>query len=180
MLPMNKKIIVALVGAVLLSLSALSTIISNTPNTISAQAQNQNNSSTQGTSITTVPPQGNTNQTGNNQTITAGNVTLQLHGQLDTAIVAAQNNDTLGVLMSLSQILQGLAEINRPAGNATEVAVTSSPETKHLTKQLPVSLEQQITPIQLLHPADKKRQSCNSLSDGLYRDSSTSKRRTKL
>lgn len=103
---MNKQIIAALAGAVLLLLGAASAIITN-----SAQAQSQNNSGTQGNSMV---------DDAGNETITAGNVTLQLHAQLDAAIVAAQNNDTLGVLTSLSQILQGLTEINNPAGNATE------------------------------------------------------------
>lgn len=73
--------------------------------------------------------QGNTSQGSNNETMSASNVTLQLHAQLDAAIVAAQNNDTLGVLTSLSQIVEGLGEMNNPAGNATEIAATSNPDT---------------------------------------------------
>jgi hypothetical protein len=39
-------------------------------------------------------------------------VKQHLHTQLDGAIMAAQNNDTFGVLMGLGQITEGLAAIN--------------------------------------------------------------------
>jgi hypothetical protein len=41
-------------------------------------------------------------------------VKQHLHTQLDGAIMAAQNNDTFGVLMGLGQITEGLAAINTP------------------------------------------------------------------
>jgi hypothetical protein len=45
---------------------------------------------------------------------TMDDVKQHLHTQLDGAIMAAQNNDTFGVLMGLGQITEGLAAINTP------------------------------------------------------------------
>ena len=46
---------------------------------------------------------------------TIDDVRQKLHAQLDGAIMAAQNNDTFGVLMGLEQISEGLAAINTPS-----------------------------------------------------------------
>ena len=57
-----------------------------------------------------------------------------LHTELDGAITAAQNNDTLAVLMGLGKITEGLAAINTPSyflfegplsNNGTTLANTS-------------------------------------------------------
>lgn len=118
---MNNKIILALSGVALLIAAVFSV---NNPIFPFAQAQNQsqNNTGIQGSN-------NNTGQTVSNRTITASNVTLHLHAQLDAAIIAAQNNDTLGVLASLSQITEGLTAINDPSSTATGIAATSNPET---------------------------------------------------
>jgi hypothetical protein len=58
----------------------------------------------------------------------------RLHAQLDGAIMAAQNNDTFGVLMELGKVTEGLAVINTPSyflfdaplpNNGTTLANTS-------------------------------------------------------
>ncbi len=46
---------------------------------------------------------------------TIDDIKQPLHAQLDGAIMAAQNNDTFGVLMGLGQISEGLAAINTPS-----------------------------------------------------------------
>jgi hypothetical protein len=65
-------------------------------------------------------------------------VKQHLHTQLDGAIMAAQNNDTFGVLMGLGQITEGLAAINTPeyflfedslSNNGTTLANTSETST---------------------------------------------------
>ncbi len=120
----NRTIILALVGLAMLSLSAISTIgLGSSSSSSSAQAQslqsNQNSNTT--ASIVT-----------NN--VTMDDVKQHLHTQLDGAIMAAQNNDTFGVLMGLGQISEGLAAINTPeyflfedplSNNGTTLANTS-------------------------------------------------------
>jgi len=65
---------------------------------------------------------------------TIDDINQQLHAQLDGAIMAAQNNDTFGVLMGLRMISEGLAAINNPSyfllegplpNNGTTLANTS-------------------------------------------------------
>jgi hypothetical protein len=46
---------------------------------------------------------------------TIDDVRQKLYAQLDSTIMAAQNNDTFGVLMGLGQISEGLAAINTPS-----------------------------------------------------------------
>ncbi len=46
--------------------------------------------------------------------VTMDDVRQQLRTELDGAIMAAQNNDTFGVLMGLGKIIEGLAAINIP------------------------------------------------------------------
>jgi hypothetical protein len=70
--------------------------------------------------------------------VTMDDVKQHLHTQLDGAIMAAQNNDTFGVLMGLGQISEGLAAINTPeyflfedplSNNGTTLANTSETST---------------------------------------------------
>jgi hypothetical protein len=114
---MNTKIMIT-IGCALFAAGILSTI---GPHLGAVSAQNQN-SGAQGADT-------NQTQESSNSTRASGNLTLRLHALLDAAIEAAQNNDTLGVLMDLSQISQGLAEINTPSSNATDLAAASNPET---------------------------------------------------
>jgi hypothetical protein len=95
---MNKRTILALAGLAMLSLSAVSIIGSSGPSYVQAQ-----------------PPQSNQNSdttvivVNNNNNVTLDYMKQRLHSQLDGAIVAAQNNDTFGVLVGLGKITEGLA-----------------------------------------------------------------------
>ncbi len=112
---MNNRTILALAGLAMLSLSAISTI--GLSSSISVQAQSLQS-----------------NQNSNTTVSTMDNVKQHLHAQLDGAIMAAQNNDTFGVLMGLGKITEGLAAINTPdyflfegplSNNGTTLANTS-------------------------------------------------------
>jgi hypothetical protein len=119
---MNNRTILALAGLAMLSLSAISTIgLSSSSSSAQAQSLQSNQSSNTAVSIVT-----------NN--VTMDDVKQHLHTQLDGAIMAAQNNDTFGVLMGLGQITEGLAAINTPeyflfedslSNNGTTLANTS-------------------------------------------------------
>lgn len=123
---MNNRTILALAGLAILSLSAVSTIAlssssSSSSSYVQAQSLPSNQSSNTTVSIVT-----------NN--VTMDDVKQHLHTQLDGAIMAAQNNDTFGVLMGLGQITEGLAAINTPeyflfedplSNNGTTLANTS-------------------------------------------------------
>jgi hypothetical protein len=119
---MNNRTILALAGLAMLSLSAISTIgLSSSSSSAQAQSPQGNQSSNTAVSIVT-----------NN--VTMDDVKQHLHTQLDGAIMAAQNNDTFGVLMGLGQITEGLAAINTPeyflfedslSNNGTTLANTS-------------------------------------------------------
>jgi hypothetical protein len=98
---MNNRTILALAGLAMLSLSAISTIGLSSSNSVQAQSLQSNQNSNTTVSIVT-----------NN--VTMDDVKQHLHTQLDGAIIAAQNNDTFGVLMGLGQITEGLAVINTP------------------------------------------------------------------
>jgi hypothetical protein len=124
---MNNRTILALAGLAMLSLSAISTIgLSSSSSSAQAQSlQSNQNSNTTTVSIVT-----------NNATM--DDVKQDLHTQLDSAIMAAQNNDTFGVLMGLGQITEGLAAINTPeyflfedslSNNGTTLANTSETST---------------------------------------------------
>ena len=98
----NRTIILALAGLAMLSLSAISTIgLSSSSSSVQAQSLQSNQNSNTTASIVM-----------NN--VTMDDVKQHLHTQLDGAIMAAQNNDTFGVLMGLGQISEGLAAINTP------------------------------------------------------------------
>jgi hypothetical protein len=71
-------------------------------------------------------------------------VKQHLHAQLDGAIMAAQNNDTFGVLMGLGLITEGLAAINTPdyflfegplSNNGTTLGNTSETSTTAQTRE---------------------------------------------
>ena len=118
---MNNRTILALAGLAILSLSAISTIGLSSSSSVQAQSLPSNQSSNTTVSIVT-----------NN--VTMDDVKQHLHTQLDGAIMAAQNNDTFGVLMGLGQITEGLAAINTPeyflfedplSNNGTTLANTS-------------------------------------------------------
>jgi hypothetical protein len=123
---MNNRTILALAGLAMLSLSAISTIGLSSSSSAQAQSlQSNQNSNTTTVSIVT-----------NNATM--DDVKQDLHTQLDSAIMAAQNNDTFGVLMGLGQITEGLAAINTPdyflfedslSNNGTTLANTSETST---------------------------------------------------
>jgi hypothetical protein len=118
---MNNRTILALAGLAILSLSTISTIGLSSSSSMQAQSLQSNQNSNTTVSIVT-----------NNATI--DDVKQHLHTQLDGAIMAAQNNDTFGVLMGLGQITEGLAAINTPeyflfedplSNNGTTLANTS-------------------------------------------------------
>lgn len=85
----------------MLSMSAVSTIGLSSISSVQAQSLQSNQNNNTSVSI----PRNN---------VTMDDVKQQLHTQLDAAIVAAQNNDTFGVLMGLGLITEGLAAINTP------------------------------------------------------------------
>ena len=85
----------------MLSLSAISTI--GLSSIISVQAQSLESNQNNNTTVSIV-----------RSNATMDDVKQQLHTQLDGAIMAAQNNDTFGVLMGLGKITEGLAAINSP------------------------------------------------------------------
>ena len=119
---MNTRNILALAGLAMLSLAVISTIKLSSSNSVQAQSlQNNQNNDTP------------VSMSSNN--VTMDGVKQQLHTELDGAIMAAQNNDTFGVLMGLGKITEGLAAINTPgyflsegplSNNATTLANTSS------------------------------------------------------
>jgi hypothetical protein len=98
---MNIRNILALAGWSMLSLSAISTIGLSSSN--SAQAQSLQSNQNSNTTVSML-----------SDNVSMDDVKQQLHTELDDAIVAAQNNDTFGVLMGLGKITEGLAAINRP------------------------------------------------------------------
>jgi hypothetical protein len=98
---MNNRTILASAGLAMLSLSAVSIIGLSSWSSVQAQSPQSNQNSD-----TTAPVVVNA---------TIDDVKQQLHAQLDGAIMAAQNNDTFGVLMGLSMIAEGLAAINNPS-----------------------------------------------------------------
>ena len=124
---MNNRNILASAGLVILSLSVVSSIELSSGGSVYAQSSQSDRDSN-----TTAPIVVNA---------TLDNVKQQIHAQLDSAIMAAQNNDTFGVLMALGQITEGLAAINTPSyfklegplpnngttlANTSETAATSS------------------------------------------------------
>jgi hypothetical protein len=121
---MNNRTILASAGLAMLSLSAVSIIGLSSGSSVQAQSLQSNQNSN-----TTAPI------VNNNATIaTIDDIKQQLHAQLDGAIMAAQNNDTFGVLMGLGKITEGLAAINTPSyflfegplpNNGTTLANTS-------------------------------------------------------
>ena len=98
---MNIRTISALAGLTILSLSAISIIGLSSGSSVQAQPPQSNQNSNTAAPIVV------------NSTI--DDVRQKLHAQLDDAIMAAQNNDTFGVLMGLGQISEGLAAINTPS-----------------------------------------------------------------
>ncbi|MDQ5877113.1 MAG: hypothetical protein M3288_09740 [Thermoproteota archaeon] len=121
---MNNRTIIASAGLAMLSLSAVSIIGLSSGSSVQAQSPQSNQNSD-----TTAPVVVNA---------TIDDVKQQLHAQLDGAIMAAQNNDTFGVLMGLSMIAEGLAAINNPSyfivegplpNNGTTLANTSETTT---------------------------------------------------
>jgi hypothetical protein len=98
---MNNRTIIASAVLAMLSLSAVSIIGLSSGSSVQAQSPQSNQNSD-----TTAPVVVNA---------TIDDVKQQLHAQLDGAIMAAQNNDTFGVLMGLSMIAEGLAAINNPS-----------------------------------------------------------------
>jgi hypothetical protein len=125
---MNNRTILASAGLAMLSLSAVSIIGLSSGSSVQAQSLQSNQNSN-----TTAPI------VNNNATIaTIDDIKQQLHAQLDGAIMAAQNNDTFGVLMGLGKITEGLAAINTPSyfllegplpNNGTTLANTSETTT---------------------------------------------------
>ena len=121
---MNNRTIIASAGLAMLSLSAVSIIGLSSGSSVQAQSPQSNQNSD-----ITAPVVVNA---------TIDDVKQQLHAQLDGAIMAAQNNETFGVLMGLSMIAEGLAAINNPSyfivegplpNNGTTLANTSETTT---------------------------------------------------
>lgn len=121
---MNNRTILASAGLAMLSLSAVSIIGLSSGSSVQAQSPQSNQNSDTTASVVV------------NATI--DDVKQQLHAQLDDTIMAAQNNDTFGVLMGLSMIAEGLAAINNPSyfiaegplpNNGTMLANTSETTT---------------------------------------------------
>ena len=121
---MNNRTIIASAGLAMLSLSAVSIIGLSSGSSVQAQSPQSNQNSD-----ITAPVVVNA---------TIDDVKQQLHAQLDGAIMAAQNNDSFGVLMGLSMIAEGLAAINNPSyfivegplhNNGTTLANTSETTT---------------------------------------------------
>jgi hypothetical protein len=121
---MNNRPIIASAGLAMLSLSAVVIMGLSSGSSVQAQSPQSNQNSD-----TTAPVVVNA---------TIDDVKQQLHAQLDSAIMAAQNNDTFGVLMELSMIAEGLAAINNPSyfilegplpNNGTTLANTSETTT---------------------------------------------------
>ena len=122
---MNKRTMLALAAELaILSLSIVSIIGLRSPSPVHAQSLQSNQN-------------GNTTPTilNNNKNVTADDIKQYLHVLLDGTIVAAQNNDTFGILMGLGQITEGLAAISTPsyflfdtplANNGTTLANTST------------------------------------------------------
>ncbi len=98
---MNNRTILASVGLAILSLSAVSIVGLSSGCSVQAQSPQSNQNSD-----TTAPVVVNA---------TIDDIKQQLHAQLDGAIMAAQNNDTFGVLMGLRMITEALAAINTPS-----------------------------------------------------------------
>jgi hypothetical protein len=123
---MNNRTILALAGLAMLSMSTISTIgLGITSSSAQAQSLQSNQNSNTTASIV-------------RNNVTMDDVKQHLHTQLDGAIMAAQNNDTFGVLMGLGQIIEGLAAINTPgyflfedplSNNGTTLANTSETST---------------------------------------------------
>jgi hypothetical protein len=120
---MNNRNILALAGLAMLSLSSVSIIGLSRGRELSIQAQSPQSNQNSSTTVTLV-----------NNNVTIDDMKQRLHAQLDGAIMAAQNNDTFGVLMGLGQITEGLAAINTPSyflfdaplpNNGTTLADTS-------------------------------------------------------
>src|SRR5829696_8868011 len=127
---MNNRTILALAGLAMLSLSAISTI-GLSSSSVQAQSLQSNQNSNTTVSIVT-----------NN--VTMDDVKQHLHTQLDGAIIAAQNNDTFGVLMGLGKITEVLAAINTPeyflfedplSNNGTALANSSDTSTTAQTRE---------------------------------------------
>ena len=129
---MNNRTILALAGLAMLSLSAISTIGLSSSSSVQAQSLQSNQNSNTTVSIP-----------GSN--VTMDDVKQHLHAQLDGAIMAAQNNDTFGVLMGLGLITEGLAAINTPdyflfegplsSNNGTTLGNTSETSTTAQTRE---------------------------------------------
>lgn len=120
---MNNRTILALAGLVMLSLSSVSIIGLSRGRELSVQAQSPQSNQNSSTTVTLV-----------NNNVTIDDMKQRLHAQLDGAIMAAQNNDTFGVLMELGKVTEGLAAINTPSyflfdaplpNNGTTLANTS-------------------------------------------------------
>ncbi len=122
---MNKRTMLSLAaGLAILSLSIVSIIGLRGPSPVHAQSLQSNQNGNTTVAIVN-----------NNKNVTADDIKQYLHVLLDGTIVAAQNNDTFGILMGLGQITEGLAAISTPsyflfdtplANNGTTLANTSS------------------------------------------------------
>jgi hypothetical protein len=120
---MNNRTLLALAVLVMLSLSSVSIIGLSRGRELSVQAQSPQSNQNSSTTVTLV-----------NNNVTIDDMKQRLHAQLDGAIMAAQNNDTFGVLMELGKVTEGLAAINTPSyflfdaslpNNGTTLANTS-------------------------------------------------------
>ena len=101
---MNNRNILALAGLAMLSLSSVSIIGLSRGRELSVQAQSPQSNQNSSTTVTLV-----------NNNVTIDDMKQRLHAQLDGAIMAAQNNDTFGVIRELGKVTEGLAAINTPS-----------------------------------------------------------------
>ena len=117
-----KKTILAVLGSALLVLGAMSAMgygpVAAQPSY--SQQTGQQNMSQSGGNNTGNDTAQQTNLAATGQA--DANATKQLHAFLDSAIIAAKNNDTHGMMISLSQVLEGLGNLSNPV---TETAGTN-------------------------------------------------------
>lgn len=125
-----KKTILAVMGSAMLVLAAMSAM--GYGPVIAQQSYSQ-----QTGQQNTTPSGGNNTGNGTAQQTNLAatgqadaNATEQLHAFLDAAIISAKNNDTHGMMISLSQILEGLGNLSNPVtqtAGTNDTTISSQP-----------------------------------------------------
>jgi hypothetical protein len=132
-----KKTILVVTGASLLVLSAM---LSMGYGPVAAQQSYSQQTGQQNTAQSGGNDTGTGNVTAQQTNLAAtgqadANATTQLHAFLDAAIISAKNNDTRGMMASLSQIMDGLGNMSNPVTEAagTNDTMTSSQQAGNQT-----------------------------------------------